>query len=78
MPHFYIRRVPDKLHLRWKRLAFALKADMREVALSSIEAYVSAKEEEIEKLLSKGKTEAKKKTNSKEKTNAKKNGGKNG
>jgi len=51
---------------------------MREVALSSIEAYVSAKEEEIEKLLSKGKTEAKKKTNSKEKTNAKKNGGKNG
>jgi len=73
MPHFYIRRVPDKLHLRWKRLAFALKADMREVALNSIEAYVSAKEEEIEKLLSKGK----KKTNSKKKA-VKKNGEKNG
>ncbi len=73
MPHFYIRRVPDKLHLRWKRLAFALKADMREVALNSIEAYVSAKEEELEKLLGKGK----KKTNSKKKT-TKKNGGKNG
>ena len=72
MPHFYIRRVPDKLHLRWKRLAFALKADMREVALNSIEAYVSAKEEELEKLLNKGK---KKVTNKKA---VKKNGGKNG
>lgn len=80
MPHFYIRRVPDKLHLRWKRLAFALKADMREVALNSIEAYVSAKEEELEKLLNKGnskkKTEDKKKTNGKKKA-VKKNGGKN-
>ena len=51
MPHFYIRRVPSKLHLRWKRLAFALKADMREVVLDAIDAYVSAKEIELEKLL---------------------------
>ena len=81
MPHFYIRRVPDKLHLRWKRLAFALKADMREVALNSIEAYVSAKEEEIRKLLSKDKDKdkGKSKTNGKKKAAAtKKNGGKNG
>ena len=78
MPHFYIRRVPDKLHLRWKRLAFALKADMREVALNSIEAYVSAKEEELEKMLSKSKS--KKVTNKKvaSKNTVKKNGGKNG
>ena len=48
MPHFYIRRVPDKLHLRWKRLAFALKADMREVVLDAIDAYVSAKEIEAD------------------------------
>lgn len=75
MPHFYIRRVPDKLHLRWKRLAFALKADMREVALNSIEAYVSAKEEELEKILSKGKG---KKTATNSKKTVKKNGGKNG
>ncbi len=83
MPHFYIRRVPDKLHLRWKRLAFALKADMREVALNSIEAYVSAKEEEIEKLLNKGKDKDKSKSKGKAEakkkaTATKNNGGKNG
>lgn len=70
MPHFYIRRVPSKLHLRWKRLAFALKADMREVVLDAIDAYVSAKEIELEKLLNPPaktatKTTAKRKTNKK-------------
>ena len=70
MPHFYIRRVPDKLHLRWKRLAFALKADMREVVLDAIDAYVSAKEIELEKLLNPPpktatKNTAKRKTNKK-------------
>jgi len=51
MPHFYIRRVPDKLHSRWKRLAFSLKADMRKVVLDAIDAYVSAKEIELDRLL---------------------------
>ena len=72
MPHFYIRRVPDKLHVRWKRLAFALKADMREVALDGIEAYVSAREEELERILAKDKPKGKSKSANTKKTNSNK------
>lgn len=51
--HFYIRRVPDDLHIRWKALASFLGVDMRDVALESIDVYVSLMEMKLKELRNK-------------------------
>jgi len=48
--HFYIRRVPDDLHLRWKSLATFLGVDMRDVALEAIDVYVAFMELKLKEL----------------------------
>ena len=48
--HFYIRRVPNDLHLRWKALASFLGVDMRDVALESVDVYVALMEMKLKEL----------------------------